>query len=83
MRIMTFVLKESNNSLNSKNKLKSYFQLNDNQISDWASIDALKENKSLATIYLERNPVARDIQYRKKLKLALPHLQKIDATLCR
>lgn len=58
-------------------------QANSNQIADWKCVDNLQNNKKLATVYLEHNPIAKDVQYRKKLKLALPTLQKIDATLCK
>lgn len=61
----------------------SFLQVNSNDISDWKNVDKLQANKKLATIYLEYNPIAKDIQYRKKVKLTLPWLQKIDATLCR
>lgn len=62
--------------------LMSEFWLNDNEIEDWKCINALKTNEALETVYFERNPIANDIQYRKKLILAIPWLQKIDATLC-
>lgn len=61
----------------------SLLQANSNEIADWKNIDKLRNNKKLATVYLEHNPLAKDVQYRNKLKLALPWLQKIDATLCR
>lgn len=64
-------------------KHSNFLQLNDNQIADWSSIEYLQQNKKLATIYLERNPLASDPAYRRKLKLTLPSLQQIDATLCR
>jgi protein phosphatase 1 regulatory subunit 7 len=57
-------------------------QANDNEIADWNTVDQLKFNPKLETVYLERNPLARDVQYRMKLKLAIPWLKKIDATLC-
>jgi len=57
--------------------------MNDNQIADWSTINKLSQNPKLAAVYLEHNPISKDIQYRKKLKLALPKLIKIDATLCR
>jgi protein phosphatase 1 regulatory subunit 7 len=57
-------------------------QANDNEISDWKCIDEMKANQKLQTVYLERNPIASDIQYRKKIKLAIPWLAKIDATMC-
>lgn len=58
-------------------------QVNGNKISDWKSLDNLKSNIKLATVYFEHNPIASDIQYRNKLKLILPGLKQIDATLCR
>ena len=58
-------------------------QCNDNQISDWKDMDQLSGAKQLQTVYLERNPVAKDVNYRRKLKLALPSLTQIDATLTR
>lgn len=60
-----------------------FLQMNDNGVSEWTCVDKLASNKKLATVYLERNPVASDVNYRRKLKLAVPWLQKIDATLCR
>lgn len=35
------------------------------------------------TVYFEHNPIYKDPQYRRKLKLALPSLKQIDATLAR
>lgn len=57
-------------------------QANDNEVADWHCIDQLKSNKKIETVYLERNPLAKDVQYRKKLMLSIPWLKKIDATLC-
>lgn len=57
--------------------------MNDNAVSDWNCVTVLAQNKKLATVYLERNPLAGDATYRNKLKLAVPWLTKIDATLCR
>lgn len=58
-------------------------QANSNQIADWSNVNKLQSNKQLQTVYLEHNPLWKDVQYRMKIKLALPWLQKIDATLCR
>lgn len=57
-------------------------QCNDNQIENWHDIEALKNSPRLETVYLDRNPISRDAAYRRKLKLALPTLKQIDATLC-
>lgn len=63
--------------------LSQNLQANSNQITDWKCVDNLRNNKKLVTIYLEHNPLAKDVQYRTKLKLALPTLRQIDATLCK
>lgn len=57
-------------------------QANDNEVSSFECIDELHFLSKLETVYFERNPIAKDIQYRYKIKLAIPWLQKIDATLC-
>lgn len=56
--------------------------MNDNEIADWNCLQNLGELKGLATVYLERNPVANDPAYRRKLKMIIPSLNQIDATLC-
>ncbi len=53
------------------------------QVDDWNQLKHLEHMKELQTIYLERNPIDRGADYRRKLKLALPSLTQIDATLCR
>ena len=45
--------------------------------------EKLVVNTSLATVYLEHNKIQQDPQYRRKIKLVLPSLTQIDATLCR
>lgn len=57
--------------------------MNHNNVEKWQDVDEIKHNKKLDTIYLEANPIAKDVQYRMKLKLAAPWLNKIDATLCK
>ncbi|KAF3858246.1 hypothetical protein F7725_011447 [Dissostichus mawsoni] len=59
------------------------FWMNDNQIDNWSDLDELKNAKSLETVYLERNPVQKDPQYRRKIMLALPSVRQIDATFIR
>lgn len=49
----------------------------------WADVDMLQPAKGLQTVYFEANPIAKDPQYRRKLKLSLPSLRQIDATLVR
>lgn len=57
--------------------------MNNNDVRDWKCVDRLAALKNLATIYLEKNPVAEDPVYRRKLKMIAPSLTQIDATLCR
>uniref|UniRef100_A0A8C1Y0C4 Protein phosphatase 1 regulatory subunit 7 n=1 Tax=Cyprinus carpio TaxID=7962 RepID=A0A8C1Y0C4_CYPCA len=59
------------------------FWMNDNQIDNWADLDELKNAKGLETVYLERNPLQKDPQYRRKIMLALPSVRQIDATFIR
>lgn len=58
-------------------------QMNDNLIDNWSDLDELKNAKSLETVYLERNPLQKDPQYRRKIMLALPTVRQIDATFIR
>lgn len=60
-----------------------FFQMNNNEVSDWNTVNNLSDLKKLATVYLEKNPVADDPMYRRKLKMIAPSLSQIDATLCR
>ena len=52
-------------------------------ISNWNDLKQLEPAKTLATVYLEANPLQQDPNYRRKIKLALPSLTQIDAILCR
>ena len=58
------------------------FQFNHNQLEEWRDVDQLRGARNLQTVYFEGNPIAKDTQYRRKLKLALPTLTQIDATMC-
>lgn len=58
-------------------------QVNNNEIEDWVTVESLVANKKLQTVYLEKNPVSKDSNYRRKIKLLLPWLVQLDATLCR
>ena len=49
-------------------------------MSDWREIDRLRVLPKLKCVYLEHNPIASDVMYRKKVMLALPALTQIDAT---
>lgn len=58
-------------------------QASNNQISDMRQVESqLAHIKSLETIYLEGNIVQTDDRagYRRKVILALPQVQQIDAT---
>jgi len=59
------------------------FQINDNQINDWNNVQILENLKKLETIYLEHNPLSKDSAYRRKIKLIMPWIAQIDATLAR
>ena len=59
------------------------FQLNHNNVNDWSSVDTFAKNKKLVTVYLEHNPLYKDPNYRRKIKLAIPWITQIDATLAR
>lgn len=63
------------------NLIQNITQLNDNEVEKWSNIDVLVSNKELKTIYLERNPVANESGYRRKIKLTIPWIVQIDATL--
>ena len=68
--------------LQSLSKLEEFW-FNDNLLEDWSQIERLSCLTQLSTVYFERNPVQKDINYRRKIKLALPKLVQIDANLCR
>ncbi|KAI9913832.1 hypothetical protein PsorP6_005136 [Peronosclerospora sorghi] len=57
--------------------------LNDNHIAHYADVENLMPLVGLRTLYLERNPLALDFEYRKKLEELLPQLDQIDATPAR
>ena len=57
------------------------FQFNHNQLDHWGDVDLLQPAAGIKTVYFEANPIAKDPQYRRKLKLALPSLTQIDATM--
>lgn len=59
------------------------FWFNDNLVEDWNQLDGLRGATTLLTVYFERNPIQKDVNYRRKIKMALPSLTQIDAALCR
>lgn len=62
------------------------FWASDNQVATLNDLEReLGGTKTLSTIYLERNPCERDdpTGYRRKIMLALPQVQQIDATYTR
>lgn len=58
------------------------FWFNNNQLENWHDVELLQNATNIKTVYFEHNPIARDNQYRRKLRLILPSLTQIDATLC-
>ena len=48
-----------------------------NKIESFSELDKLP--KSIKEVYFEHNPIQKDIQYRLKIKLCLPNVEKIDA----
>lgn len=59
------------------------FWFNGNRLTRWPEIEQLRHAARLDTVYFEGNPIADDVQYRTKLRLALPSLRQIDASLVR
>ena len=53
------------------------------QVSDWKEIENLAKLSELDTVYFEHNPIHKSADYRRKMKMILPQLRQIDATLCR
>jgi protein phosphatase 1 regulatory subunit 7 len=53
--------------------------VNDNKLESFEDVDKLVPLANLRTLYLERNPLASDFEYRKKLEATLPALEQIDA----
>lgn len=57
--------------------------MNNNKIEEWTAIGNLEHNKKLQTVYLEHNRITSESNYRRKMKLLVPWLVQLDATLCR
>lgn len=56
------------------------FWLTDGKISEWSEVAKLATfNKTLHTVYLERNPIEQDKRYRDKVFLELPFVTQIDS----
>lgn len=53
---------------------------NDNLLQQWKEVELLRELPLLNCVYFERNPLAKESGYRRKLMLTLPKLEQIDAT---
>lgn len=61
-------------------------QANGNQFSSYDDVETqLGNKKKLETVYLEGNPLQKNdpSNYRRKIKLLLPTIAQIDATMCR
>lgn len=56
--------------------------ISSNLIESFNEVDKLSKLESLETVYLEHNPIQlkNATSYRRKVKLALPNLKKLDAT---
>ena len=57
-----------------------YRQLGYNQIPFFDDVTALTALPHLSTLYLEHNPIARDFEYRMRLRRMVPTLTQLDAT---
>ena len=51
-----------------------------NQIPFFDDVTALTALPHLSTLYLEHNPIARDFEYRMRLRRMVPTLTQLDAT---
>lgn len=61
------------------NKELTDLWINQNRISDWSSVEYLKNLPNLDTIYLIHNPVSEDKKYVEWIIENLPSMQQIDA----
>lgn len=55
--------------------------LGENSIESLSFIDNISHMKCLKTIYLERNPIENDKNYRQKILSSFPGLRQLDASL--
>lgn len=84
------VLEISNNQITNLKALVPLLELEDvwasyNQISEFSDVEqALADKKALTTVYFEGNPLQlkSPALYRNKVKMALPQIQQIDASMC-
>lgn len=60
-----------------------FLQLGYNKIAKWDGIAELAALPELSVVYFEHNPIAREWEYRIKMKRLIPRLTQIDATACR
>jgi len=56
-------------------------QCNSNRIESFAEVEKLAVCTHLETVYLEHNPIFKDVQYRNKVLVILPWLEQLDATV--
>jgi protein phosphatase 1 regulatory subunit 7 len=54
------------------------FWANDNQIESFEELNALKVLPLLTIVFLDRNKLQDDLQYKRKVVLALPNLTQLD-----
>ena len=55
-------------------------QLGENRITSFDCLAPLAALPALSVLYLERNPLAADFEYRMRIAKAMPRLRQIDAT---
>ncbi len=60
-----------------------HLQLGYNAIPFFDAVEALAALPHLSTLYLEHNPIARDFEYRMRLRRMIPTLTQLDATAVR
>ena len=57
------------------------FWANSNQIGNFKEVEKLAPNSGLLTVYFENNPIQKDPQYRRKIKLVLAINRNISTAL--
>jgi protein phosphatase 1 regulatory subunit 7 len=55
-------------------------QCSSNLIEKISDLQELSECKSLTSVYFERNPMSKDVQYKRKLQLQILSLEEIDGS---
>lgn len=55
-------------------------QFNNNLVESFEELKRLEHCKSIETLFLQGNPLAKHVQYRNKIVAYLPSLKEIDST---